>query len=182
MQDMMGVGGNVWGHGQETAALWDFGPSAAGLCSVLDQLGHPGDVRCMTAVPPKADVHPRSCHVANVPGGDILLSSPARIIGMGAMGQESATDLECRLAQSQRELSEAREQQAATAEVLRIISSSPGDLQPVFETILANATRICGAIFGMLNLYDGNRFRTVAFHNAPPRYVEAEVPAIPPPP
>jgi hypothetical protein len=73
----------------------------------------------------------------------------------------------------EKKLAEALEQQAATSEVLRVISSSPGDLQPVFETILAHATRICGAKFGMLNLYDGESFCTVAFHNAPPEYVEA---------
>jgi hypothetical protein len=74
--------------------------------------------------------------------------------GTAAMAQESATDLERRLAQAERELSEAREQQAATAKVLRIISSSPGKLEPVFETILANATRICEAKFGNLLLYE----------------------------
>jgi signal transduction histidine kinase len=76
-------------------------------------------------------------------------------------------------AELEKKLAEALEQQAATSEVLRVISSSPGDLQPVFETILAHATRICGAKFGMLNLYDGESFCTVAFHNAPPEYVEA---------
>jgi hypothetical protein len=89
------------------------------------------------------------------------------------MAQEAATDLEHRLAQAQRELSESLERQAATDEVLRVISSSPGALQPVFETILAHATRICAAKFGMLNLYDGESFDTVAFHNAPPEYVDA---------
>jgi signal transduction histidine kinase len=77
------------------------------------------------------------------------------------------------LAQAQKHLAEALEQQTATSEVLQVISSSLGGLKPIFETILANATRLCGAKFGMLNLYDGNSFRTAAFHNAPPRYVEA---------
>ena len=72
-----------------------------------------------------------------------------------------------------RERDEALEQQAATAEVLNVISSSPGQLEPVFQTILANATRICGAKFGTLYLRDGHSFRAAAFHNAPPAFIEA---------
>jgi hypothetical protein len=60
-----------------------------------------------------------------------------------------------------RELSEAREQQAATSDVLRVIASSPGDLKPVFETMLANATRLCEAKFGSLFLLEENGFRNV---------------------
>jgi two-component system NtrC family sensor kinase len=89
------------------------------------------------------------------------------------MAQESATDLEHQFTQAQRELSEAREQLAATSEILRVISSSPADLQTVFETILANATRICEAKSSSLFLREGDVFRTVATHNAPPAYVEA---------
>src|SRR5262245_23445670 len=66
-----------------------------------------------------------------------------------------------------RELTEALEQQTATSEILGVISSSPGELQPVFETLLANATRLCGAKFGTLNLYDGEAFHIVAVHNVP---------------
>src|SRR5262249_35668695 len=72
-----------------------------------------------------------------------------------------------------RELSEALEQQTATSQVLQVISSSPGELEPVFQAMLANATRICGAKFGLMYLYDGDAFRAVAFHDVPPAFVEA---------
>jgi GAF domain-containing protein len=71
-----------------------------------------------------------------------------------------------------RELSESLEQQTATSEVLRVISSSPGELAPVFQAILENATRICEAKFGGLALKEGDAFRHVALHNAPPAYIE----------
>jgi signal transduction histidine kinase len=70
------------------------------------------------------------------------------------------------------DLSEALEQQTATSEVLQVISSSPGALEPVFETMLANATRFCEAKFGFLNLYDGDKFRIVALYNVPSAYAE----------
>ena len=64
-----------------------------------------------------------------------------------------------------RELSESLEQQTATSEVLKVISSSPGELEPVFEAMLANATRICEAGFGNLFLREGPIFRSVAVHS-----------------
>jgi signal transduction histidine kinase len=87
--------------------------------------------------------------------------------------REPHAELEKKLEARTRELSEAREQQAATSEVLRIISSSPGNLEPVFETILMNATRLCEASFGTLFLREADAFRVVAMHNAPPAYAEA---------
>jgi GAF domain-containing protein len=77
------------------------------------------------------------------------------------------------LSQRTTDLTEALEQQAATLEVLRAISSSPGELKPVFDAMLQNATRICEAKFGTLYLREGEGFRTVAAHNAPPAYIEA---------
>jgi GAF domain-containing protein/DNA-binding response OmpR family regulator len=71
-----------------------------------------------------------------------------------------------------RELSEALEQQTATSEVLKIISSSPGELERVFEAMLANATRICQAAFGSMLLGDGDPFRRVALHNAPEKFAK----------
>jgi GAF domain-containing protein len=68
------------------------------------------------------------------------------------------------------DLSEALERQTATAGVLRVISSSPGNLEPVFNTILGNATQICQARFGTLNLCEGDALRRVALHNPPPGY------------
>jgi signal transduction histidine kinase/putative methionine-R-sulfoxide reductase with GAF domain len=69
-----------------------------------------------------------------------------------------------------RELTEALEQQTATSEVLGVISSSPGDLEPVFRAMLANALRICEAKFGHLLLYDGERFRAAHLHGVPQSY------------
>ena len=70
------------------------------------------------------------------------------------------------------DLSESLEQQTATSEVLKVISSSPGELEPVFNAMLENATRICEAKFGAMVLCEGDAFLTVALHNAPPAYVE----------
>ena len=71
------------------------------------------------------------------------------------------------------DLSESLEQQTATSEVLKVISSSPGELKPVFDALLANAVRICDAKFGVLFLTEGDAFRYVALHGAPPAFAEA---------
>ena len=76
------------------------------------------------------------------------------------------------LRQRTADLTESLEQQTATSEVLRVISSSPGELEPVFEAMLQNAVRICGAKFGNLFVYEGEFFRIGATHGAPHAYVE----------
>ena len=84
----------------------------------------------------------------------------------------STTDLQTQLERQARELEEARKQQAATSEVLQVIASSPADLKAVFETILANATRICEARFGVLYRAEGETLRVGAMHRAPKAFVE----------
>ena len=71
------------------------------------------------------------------------------------------------------ELRQSLEQQTATAEVLTVISSSPGELEPVFQAMLVNATRLCAAKFGILYLCEGDGFRLAAMHNVPPAFAEA---------
>ena len=89
------------------------------------------------------------------------VSSKARKV---PIARGSTARVQKKLDRALRERDEALEQQAATAEVLNVISGSPGQLEPVFQTILANATRICGAKFGTLYLRVGDSFRAAAFH------------------
>jgi hypothetical protein len=84
----------------------------------------------------------------------------------------SITILKEQVAALTHELKEAREQRTATAEVLRVISSSSGELNRVFKEMLGKATQICGASFGTLLLFEANGFRRVAAHNAPHEYTQ----------
>ena len=83
------------------------------------------------------------------------------------------TRLLSELRQRTEDLSESLEQQTATSEVLQIISSSPGDLEPVFATMLEKAVCICGAKFGNIYRWDGKSLHLVAAHNTPPAYADA---------
>jgi adenylate cyclase len=96
----------------------------------------------------------------------------------------SNADLQEQLGRAMRERDEALEQQAATSEVLQVISSSPGKLEPVFQAMLENALRICEAKFGVLYRCEGEALRAVAMHGAPQAFVEERRrnPLIRPPP
>jgi GAF domain-containing protein len=90
-----------------------------------------------------------------------------------ARSSSSYRETETDVARLSRELSEALEQQKATSDLLQVISGSPGNLDPVFQTMLENAVGICGANFGNMFLYEDNAFRTVAMYNAPEAYEKA---------
>ena len=79
---------------------------------------------------------------------------------------------EAEVARLRRELNEALEQQTATSEVLKVISSSPGDLEPVFVAMLANAVQICGANFGNIYRWSDDALHLLATHNTPPAFAE----------
>jgi signal transduction histidine kinase len=111
--------------------------------------------------------------------GDELEGLANQFNDMGARLQESYADLENKVEQRTAELSETLEQQTATSEVLQVISSSPGELKPVFQKMLENATRVCGANFGVMNLWDGDSFNIAADYNVPPAFAASRHRAFP---
>jgi signal transduction histidine kinase/HAMP domain-containing protein len=101
----------------------------------------------------------------SIKSGDELEALADQFNDMAGRLQDSYADLEKKVEVRTHELSETLEQQTATSEVLKVISSSHGNLEPVFNAMLANATRICEATFGNLFLREGSGFRAVAVHS-----------------
>ena len=134
----------------------------------------------MSRKPAKSRPHFAKLRLSGTKAGKRVTNAPNSLV-------ELRKQLEARtreLAEAREHLTEALEQQTATSEVLQVISSFPGDLEPMFQSMLEKATRICDAQFGNLYLCEGDAFRIVAMHGAAPAYAEARKhnPLVRPPP
>ena len=114
--------------------------------------------------PAREPVKARRRKTAKIKPGDALKAASRR--------SSSAASQDTEVARLTRERDEALEQLTATSGVLQIIGKSPGDLEPVFATMLENAGRLCEAQFGILSLYEGGIVRIAALHNMPPIFAE----------
>jgi two-component system, NtrC family, sensor kinase len=86
--------------------------------------------------------------------------------------RSSFAEMQARIDALEAEVGAAREREVATAGILGVINSSPGNLAPVFAAMLEKAMRLCQAAFGILLLRDGDHFRTAALHGVPPALAE----------
>ena len=171
----------------------------SGLAQVArtKQIAHIDDIRTQ---PPYREGDPAAVALADLAGARTILIVPmlkdTRLIGTIAIYRQEVrsfsqaqiellanfadqaviaienTRLLTELRQRTDDLTESLEQQTATSEVLKVISTSPGKLEPVFQAMLANATRICEASFGNMMLYENGLLRRVALHNPPAPYSE----------